>query len=276
MALKLLARLFRFAGSMIDKVHINDIRLTCRDGKLMWVKRRRRGSKVLALGANLFFRLAENPVAVMEDPQVWRHQEIANFRLLNGDDFLAFSGEDGSVWIERLPGSDFDTLNEKGKLEAEMFYNAGLEFQRVHGLYSPRFRGPWSHGDPNFGNVIVDERSRRVRLIDFETVHVKTLSPDDRHADDIAVFLLDVVGGINEDALPVMAAAFLAGYNRPAIWELAQGRLVIPSGFGRLWWGIRTQYAPPGVLRRRLALLRECLTSGLASSSFLTLTNPLG
>ena len=82
---------------------------------------------------------------------------------------------------------------------------------------------------------------------------------------------------INKDTQLCMSLSARPGnFGRPAIWELAQGRLVIPSGFGRLWWGIRTQYAPPGVLRRRLALLRECLTSGLASSSFLTLTNPLG
>jgi hypothetical protein len=124
--------------------------------------------------------------------------------------------------------------------------------------------------------VIVDERTQRVRLIDFETAHVETLSPDDRHADDVAVFLLDMLGGVAEESLPVMAAAFLAGYNRPAIWELAQSRLVIPTGFGRLWWGIRTEYAPPGVLRRRVALLGQCLAPALATTPFrLTLANPL-
>jgi hypothetical protein len=45
-----------------------------------------------------------------------------------------------------------------------------------------------------------------------------------------------MLGGVTEESLPVMAAAFLTGYNRPAIWELAQSRLVIPTGFGRLWW----------------------------------------
>jgi hypothetical protein len=273
MTLKLAAHSFRFAGAMIDKVRINQMRLKRRDGRLMWVKRRRRGSRMLALGANLFFRLAGNPISVVEDSRIWRQLEVANFRLLNGAEFLAFSGEDGSVWIERLPGSDLDTLNRAGRLEAGMFYAAGLEFRRAHGLYSPRFRGPWSHGDPNFGNVIVDERTHRVRLIDFETAHVETLSPDDRHADDVAVFLLDLLGGIAEESMPMMAAAFLEGYNRPAIWELAQRRLVIPSGFGRLWWGIRTEYASPGTLRRRLDLLRHC--SGHPLSTALTCSNPL-
>jgi hypothetical protein len=268
MLLNLSTLFFRFAGAMIDKVQINQMRLRRRDGRLMWVKRRRRGSRALVFGANLFFRSAGNPVSVVEDSQVWRQQEISSFRLLNGEEFWAFSGDDGSVWLERLPGSDLDTLIEKGRLTVEMFYAAGLEFRRVHGLYSPRFRGPWSHGDPNFGNVIVDESCQRVRLIDFETAHFQTLSADDRHADDIAVFLLDLLGGAAEEKLPGMAAAFLAGYNRPAICELAQRRLVIPTGFGRLWWGIRTEYAPLEVLRRRLALLRQCMAPTLAATPF--------
>jgi hypothetical protein len=194
MALNLVARTFRFAGVMIDKVRINEIRLKRRDGKLMWVKRRRPGSRVLALGANLFFRLAGNPISVAENA--------------------------------------------------------------------------WSHGDPNFGNVIFDQSAQRARLIDFETAHAATSSPDDRHADDITVFLLDPLGSVDEENLPAMAAAFLAGYTRPDIWELAKSRLVIPTGFGRLWWGIRTEYAPIGSLGRRLALLRQCLEPALATTPF--------
>jgi hypothetical protein len=268
MPLNLVARTFRFAGAMIDKVRINQMRLRSRDGKLMWVKRRRRGSRVVAFGANLFFRLAGNPISVAENAWVWREREVASFRLLNGEEFLAFSGDDGYVWLERLPGTDLETLNEEGRLEEGALYAAGLEFRRVHGLFSPYFGGPWSHGDPNFGNVIFDQSTQRVRLIDFETVHAATSSPDDRHADDITVFLLDLLGSVAEENLPVMAAAFLGGYNRPLIWELTQSRLVVPTGFGRLWWGIRTEYAPIERLRRRLALLRQCLDPAMTTVPF--------
>jgi hypothetical protein len=268
MGLNFVARTFRFAGAMIDKVRINQIRLTSRNGRLMWVKRRRRGSRALALGANLFFRLARNSISVAEDPGVWRQQEVANFHLLNGEEFLAFSGDDGYVWLERLPGIDLDTLNNEGRLDEDMLYSAGLEFRRVHRLFSPYFRGPWSHGDPNFGNVIFDENTQRVRLIDFETVHAQTSSPDNRHADDVAVFLLDMLGSVAEENLPAMAAAFLAGYSRPAIWELVESRLVIPTGFGRLWLGIRTEYMPIRSLSRRLGLLRQASQPGLASKTF--------
>jgi hypothetical protein len=264
----LLARTFRLAGAMIDKVRINEIELKSRDGKWMWVKRRRRGSRGLALAANLFFRLAGNPISVAENAGVWREREVASFRLLNGEEFSAFSGGDGEVWLERLPGTALEILNHKGRLEESALYAAGLELRRVHGLFSPYFRGPWSHGDPNFGNVIFDQNSQRARLIDFETVHAATSSPDERHADDITVFLLDLLGSVAEENLTALAAAFLAGYHRPVIWALAENRLVVPTGFGRLWWGIRTEYAPIGSLRRRLGLLRQGLEPALATTPF--------
>jgi hypothetical protein len=73
---------------------------------------------------------------------------------------------------------------------------------------------------------------------------------------------------VGEENLLAMATAFLDGYNRPAIWALAESRLVIPTGLGRLWWGIRTEYAPIGTLRRRLALLRQGVDPGLATKPF--------
>src|ERR1700693_763423 len=116
------AHFFRFAGAMIDKVQINEMRLTRRDGRLMWVKRRRRGSWALVFGANLFFRSAGNPVSVVKDSQVWRQQEISSFRLLNGEEFWAFSEDDGSVWLERLPGFGLCTLHEERRLTVAMFF----------------------------------------------------------------------------------------------------------------------------------------------------------
>src|SRR5260370_15294645 len=113
------AHFFRFAGAMIDKVQINQMRLTRRDGRLMWVKRRRRGSRALVLGANLFFRSAGNPVSVVADSRDWRQQEVSSFRLLNGEEFWAFSGDDGSVWLERSPVSSLCTPHPHDRLQLE-------------------------------------------------------------------------------------------------------------------------------------------------------------
>jgi hypothetical protein len=103
MAFKLAAHFFRFGGAMIDKVHINQIRLKRRGGRFMWVKRRRRGNRVLAFGAKLFFRLAGNQVPVVGDSRVWRQQEVTSFRLLNLENFFAFSGNEVPCGLSAYP-----------------------------------------------------------------------------------------------------------------------------------------------------------------------------
>jgi hypothetical protein len=67
---------------------------------------------------------------------------------------------------------------------------------------------------------------------------------------------------VDEEYLAAMATAFLAGYNRPDIWKLSESRLVIPTGFGRLWWGIRTEYVPAGSLRAVLPSRAKAWTQG--------------
>jgi hypothetical protein len=110
---------------------------------------------------------------------------------------------------------------------AELLLKHGFEFRCAHfsGCRGDDRQSPWSHGDPNFGNVIFDQSTQRARLVDFETVHAVTSSTDDRHAEEITVFLLDLLGSVSEENLLALAAAFLAGYNRPAIWALARKAL---------------------------------------------------
>ena len=61
MALNIPAHFFRLAGTMIDRVQINQIRLKRRDGRLMWVKRRRRGSRALARWRQSIFPVGRKP-----------------------------------------------------------------------------------------------------------------------------------------------------------------------------------------------------------------------
>jgi tRNA A-37 threonylcarbamoyl transferase component Bud32 len=62
------------------------------------------------------------------------------------------------------------------------------------GFGSDEFRAAWSHGDAGTNNVIYDEKTSQVRLIDFEIVHRKSLPTKSRHADDLLVSLLDLLG----------------------------------------------------------------------------------
>src|SRR6266481_3944732 len=63
-------------------------------------------------------------------------------------------------------------------------------------------------------NVIYDEKAHRARLIDFEIRHEKSLPAAARYADDLLVFLLDMVGRVpNRQWLP-FAICFLRGLQR--------------------------------------------------------------
>src|SRR5919201_2589444 len=116
-------------------------------------------------------------------------------------------------------------------------------------------------------NVMYDPKSNRARLIDFEIVHERTLSSAARHADDLIVFLLDLIakGGVRQ-LLP-LAIAFLEAYdNRDVLNEVHQ-HLIIPTGLARIWWKVRTSFANTAKVKRRIALLRNAVAALQVSST---------
>ena len=66
-------------------------------------------------------------------------------------------------------------------------------------------------------NVIYDEKAHRARLIDFEIRHEKSLPASARHADDLLVFLLDMLGRIPNRQWLSFAICFLRAYNNAAV-----------------------------------------------------------
>ena len=129
---------------------------------------------------------------------------------------------------------------------------AGHELRRAHQVWSDEFHGPWSHGDAGTNNVVYDEKTGRARLIDFEIVHDKSLSTKSRHADDLLVFLLDVLALAPNRQWLNLVLAFLNAYdNAPVIAQL-KDQLAVPTGMAWIWWGVRTSFANPAKVKRRL------------------------
>jgi aminoglycoside phosphotransferase (APT) family kinase protein len=133
---------------------------------------------------------------------------------------------------------------------------AARELRRAHSQYCADFGGLWSHGDPHVGNFIYDEARGRARLIDFEVMHHPAMPAEERHADDLLVFIQDMVGRISGELWMPSAMAFLRAYEEPKIIALLRSRLVIPQGLARVWWAVRTTYMAPRELERRIAALR--------------------
>ena len=75
-----------------------------------------------------------------------------------------------------------------------MIRAAAREFKRAHAMPTEVFDDRlWSHGDATMANVIYDPATDRARLIDFEVLHRRDWPAVKRHADDLLVFLFDLV-----------------------------------------------------------------------------------
>ncbi len=183
---------------------------------------------------------------------------MACFQMLNGDRFRVWAPGNNVLCFDKLPGrSLWERLNE-GTLTRPMMEAAGRELLRAHQFWSEEFRGPWSHGDAGLPNVIYDEETDRARLIDFELVHEKSLPTLARQADDLLVFLLDLLALGPDSQWLALALAFLNAYGRAAVIAQLKNQLALPSGMAWIWWGVRTSFASnPVKLKKRLDKLRD-------------------
>src|SRR5207237_6713672 len=99
---------------------------------------------------------------------------------------------------------------------------------------------------------IYDHAPDRPRLIDFEVFHDKSLPAPVRHADDLLVFLLDLVGFVPKKRWLPMALAFLRAYGDADVIDELRKRLAPPRGIARIWWRVRTNCVDPHKIQRRL------------------------
>lgn len=254
-------RLLTRAGAIVDRIKINVLTRETRGGRAVWIKRRRTGSRPVMVLANRFFNLVGNPVRTLQDAGVWQRREVACFLHLHGAMFRASASGERAIEADELPGLSLSHHLASGTLTLAMIAAAGRELCRAHDLRCDDFGGAWSHGDPHSGNFIYDADDDRARLIDFEVMHHASLSADDRHADDLLVFLQDIVGRVRADEWLPFANSFLEAYARPEIIALLACRLVVPRGLARLWWSVRTTYLSRRELARRIEELRAALPS---------------
>ena len=249
------------ASYFAERIKVNAIACETRDGRRLWIKQRRPSARFTLACANRFFRLAGNPVRALDDIAEWQRWEVECFRQLHGEQYRAFADGARTVAAEEVPGVSLAHFLDRKALTLAMVEAAARELRRGHALHSEHFSSAWSHGDPHAGNLLYDEAEERARLIDFEVMHDPALPAPERHADDLLVFLQDVVGRVSADEWMPLATSFLQAYDRPEIAALLPARLVLPRGIPRLWWAVRTTYLPRAELSRRLAMLRDALSA---------------
>ena len=256
-----MSRLHTAAGAIVDRIKINALTRETRDGRAVWIKRRRATAGPIMALANRFFDMVGNPVQSLRDLALWQRWEVDCFLHLHGENYRAFRCGERAVGADELPGRSLSQHLDAGTLTEEMPAAAGRELRRAHERRCDEFEAAWSHGDPHSGNFIFAPDEGRARLIDFEVMHRASLSADDRHADDLLVFLQDLMGRIPADRWIPSALAFLKAYDRPEISTLLAQRLVLPRGLSRVWWAVRTTYLPRAELARRIDALRASLAA---------------
>lgn len=249
------------ASRLVEAIAINSIWEKKRGGKTLVVKRRNLHSEQLADLTNLYFHFAEIPIRFWSKVEEWRQWEIGCYEMLNGDRFRAYASGKRCVVAEKLPGENLWAHLNQGTLTRQMLRAAAHEFRRAHGFWSDEFRGPWSHGDASVTNVIYDAKTNRARLIDFEIYHDKSLSAAARQADDLLVFLLDLVGTLSSRQWPPFSTTFLQAYGNAEVIAQLRNQLDLPGGLAWIWWGVRTNFTNPATVKRRLRSLSRAIAT---------------
>ncbi len=247
------------AATFVNSLKINLISEKVRRGRRLVIKRRNIHSEQLADLANLYFRMSGIPIRFWSKVEDWRPWEIGCFQMLNGDRYRAFASGANTVCADKLPGESIWEHMNRGTLTRRILEAAAHEFRRAHQFWSDEFGGPWSHGDATTTNVIYNQRTGRARLIDFEIIHDKSLPTGARHADDLLVFLLDIVGMVPSQQWLPFALRFLDAYDNLDVIAELKNQLALPGGMAWIWWGVRTNFTNPAKVKRQLAKLRGAI-----------------
>ena len=245
------------AAKFVDSLKLSSVSERVRRGRRVVIKHRNAYSEQLADLANVYFRMSDIPIRFWSKVKDWKRWEIGCFRMLNGDRFRAFSSGANTICVDKVPGKSLWVHLNRGTITRQMLEAAAHELRRAHQFWSDEFRGPWSHGDAGMENVVLNKKTGRARLIDFEIFHDRSLPAATRHADDLLVFLLDLAAIASREKWLTFALRFLDAYgNLDVIVEL-KNQLALPSGMAWIWWGVRTSFANPAKVKQRLAKLRD-------------------
>jgi hypothetical protein len=184
------------ATSFVESLKINSITEKARRDRRVVIKPRTVYGERAADLLNFYFRAAGLPIRYLRDVREWRRSEARCFQMFNGDRFGATVTDNLTVTLDKLPDDNLWEHMNRGTLTMRVLKAAGSEYRRAHHFKTKELGNGWSHGDASMTNVIYNEKAQHARLIGFEIRHEKSLPAAARHADDLLVFLLDMVGRV--------------------------------------------------------------------------------
>ncbi|MCL1475959.1 hypothetical protein LAY57_35690 [Argonema antarcticum A004/B2] len=185
-----------FLGRLIGAVRVNAIAREQQAGKWVWVKRRKFLMDAVIACGNIFLYFSSSRIQMFPNCLEWQEGELHCYRLLYKERLQGGLAGKRGIWIEELPGQSLLQILCDRNLSLLILRAAANEFLRAHSLFCPKLQDYWSHGDPHLANVLYDSHTKTAMLIDFETKHQQSLTAQERHADDLLVFILDLLGRV--------------------------------------------------------------------------------
>src|SRR5438132_1435658 len=217
-------------ATFVDSLKISSTSEKVRRGRRVVIKQRQVYSQQLADLANLYFRMSSIPIRFWSKTKDWQRWEVKCFQMLNGDRFRARTSGAKTICVDKLPGESLWEHMNRGTLTRRMLEAAAREYCRAHQLWSDEFAGPLSHGDASMANVMYNEKTGRARLIDFELIHENSLPTKSRQADDLLVFLLDLISVVPTRQWLPFALYFLNAYENAGVLASLVNTLALTSG----------------------------------------------
>jgi hypothetical protein len=255
----MMEQLQQTAGRLLNRVRVNDVQADVREGVPVFVKRRRPGAQVVIWFANRFLALARNGSCMFLRAHEWTAWEVHCAQLLYPGRPGARVESASAVILPKVDGTSVRAMLRRDDRDVKMaMVLAARELRRVHGITCSRYRAEWSHGDLHLDNILCDVAGERATLIDFDIRHEFGVSAPARQCDDLMAVLLELIG-LPDDRWGAWAAAFIEEYRRPAVLQALVRQLVVPRGFARLLWYIRTNGASMKQIEPRLEGLRQII-----------------
>jgi len=254
-----MAPLQQAASRLMNRVRINAVQAAVRGDAPVFVKRRRVGARVVIWFANRFLALARSGTRMLSRAHEWTAWEVHCVQLLYPERSGTRVESGDTVILSAVDGTSVRTMLRRNDPDVRMaLVLAARELRRVHGIVCSHYRAEWSHGDLHLDNILCDVSRERAVLIDFDIRHEFAASATIRQCDDVMAVLLELIAWPCDQWRP-LAAAFIGAYQRPAVLEALERQLVVPGGFARLLWYVRTHGASLTQTEPRLQNLREMI-----------------
>lgn len=253
-------------AGVMHRISVNQIRPTVHDGLPVFVKRRRPGAIAAVWFGNRFLALAGSPSRMFVRPAAWADWEVNCAALLYPQRPAVQIGPGRAVIVPKISGVSLRQLLHRNDPCVHAFVAAARELRRVHQLACNYYQAAWSHGDLHLDNIMYDPAADQAVLIDFDTRHESTISPTQRHADDLNVMLLELLA-LPDDRWREPATALVEGYNQGCVLDELGRQLFVPHGFAKILWHTRTNGAATSRIDERLQCLRTIIQQALMPNS---------